>query len=80
MKDSSETHLAWTRDEADVILPGPWHASSCFLMDIRTGETAWSNAYRVDENTDNLSAEDLVTYEEDVKKADREEIRCILEQ
>ena len=75
-RDSTECP-AWLASEAAVVIPGPWKAngsSPCFFMSITTGE-----CYRVDEATDILSPQELVTFENDVKEADRAEIASFIQ-
>ena len=63
----------WNAKQADVVVPGPWKTPTCFWFSITTGE-----CYRVDETTDILTAHDLITHEQEVIAADRDEIHSFV--
>jgi hypothetical protein len=65
--------LWWNVTQADVVVPGPWKTPTCFWFSITTGE-----CYRVDETTDILTAHDLITHEQEVIAADRDEIHSFV--
>ena len=70
----SADHIPWSKEDASVVLPGPWHESSCFYMDVHTGE-----CLRVDAETDTLSAAELIQFETEVMAADAAEVKSFLD-
>ena len=71
--NTNSVHNTWTAQEAEVVIPGPWKVGMCFLFNVISGE-----CYRVDETTDVLSQQDLITYEKEVIAADRDEIHSFI--
>ena len=67
------SYSSWTKEESFLVVPGPWQQAVCFYMDIIDG-----TCYRVDQETDNLTAEDFVKYEREIIEADRKEIEGFL--
>jgi hypothetical protein len=63
----------WSAKDSEVIIPGPWKSPTCFWKSVTTGEI-----YRVDEATDILSPAELLQHEQEVIKADRDEVHMSL--
>ena len=63
----------WTKEEAFLVVPGPWSSCTCFWMDIATGE-----CLRVDAETDTLSRDELIEHEVEVMAADAKEVASFL--
>ena len=69
---NNSTHT-WSKDEAFVTFTGPWCRATCFYMDMRDG-----SSFRVEDDTDMLSAEDMVKFEHLVKQADADELKSFV--
>ena len=76
----ADAQKPWTKAEAFMVIPGPWHTERCFWMDVCTGECTPIGAFKVEGDTDLLTPDELHEYEELVIAADREEIKSFLEQ
>jgi hypothetical protein len=63
----------WTKEAAFLVIPGPWANSTCFWMDISTGE-----CFRVDAETDTLTRDELIEHEAEVIAADAKEVASFL--
>ena len=69
---SAETE-PWGEEDTFVCIPGPWRAPCCFYVDALRG-----SCYRVDDTLDYLTADDLVTFEADVRAADEKELSAFV--
>ena len=58
VKPASKASLPWTAEDAFLVIPGPWHSPSCFILDVNSGE-----CFRVDSETDVLSPDDYIKHE-----------------
>ena len=67
------TTSPWKAEEAFWVLPGPWREEVCFYVDVRKGY-----CYRVDDTSDFLTADDMVTHEALVRQADKKEIAAFV--
>ena len=67
--DHLEHQGRWGKSTAHLVIPGPWHRSEIFWMDVSSGE-----CFRVDADTDLLSPQELHDHEQLVKDADFAEI------
>ena len=65
----------WLRNEAHLVLEGPLSRDICFVIDLVAQE-----AFGVDEDTDNLTEQDLIDHWPEVDQADRKEITQFVDQ
>ena len=66
----SSEHQPWKAEDSFLVIPGPWQQASCFYMELCSGE-----CFRVDTETDLLSAEDYINYEKEIIDGDHKEIK-----
>ena len=62
--------LHWSASDSDYVIPGPWKENVCFYIDLFTGE-----AFRVDQDTDNLTDQEIIDNWAEVEAADRKELK-----
>ena len=73
-KQANEVFGNWTKQEAHIVIPGPWKRNECFFIDLRTQE-----AFKVDTDTDILSEKELYENWDKVEAADRKELKQFVE-
>ena len=64
----------FTKDTADLVLPGPWKEQVAFLMGMRDG-----TCFRVDTATDMLTTDELFRHSALVQAADEWEIKSFVD-
>ena len=57
---------SWSKDQALYVFQVPWTEDACFFIDLCTGE-----AFNVDDQSDNLTEQEIIDHREEVDAADR---------